>query len=218
MFPTEPSCCTCSTLETLPHFSLAYQNEIDAITKRGKVAEVHFLNLYRMLAEAPDPATLIKSVLDQSSSLTDSETLSMENKNLRADLDASTKELASLRGQANEHAQVAAKLARLEQTMDQLIAEKVEARERELRLELEEKTALFKEREHALNRQLQQHLSTLATLQSTHDVAQRRLVEGDEERYGREVEGRWREVEMLQGEVERERARRGEVERENVGV
>jgi hypothetical protein len=171
-----------------------------------------------MLADAPDPGTLIKSVLDQSSSLTDSETLSMENSRLRSDLDSSTKELGTLRSQAAEHAQTAAKLARLEQSMDQLIAERVDAKEREIRLELEEKTSLFKEREHALNRQLQQHLTALATLQSTHDVAQRRLVEGDEERYGREVEGRWREVEMLQGEVERERARRGEVERENVGL
>ncbi|KAI9022657.1 CASP C terminal-domain-containing protein [Hyaloraphidium curvatum] len=193
----------------------AYQNEIDSITKRGKTAEMHFLNLYRLLAEAPDPGMLIKSVLDQSSSLTDSETLSLENQRLRADLDAQVREMASLRSQAAEGQQAASRLSRLEQTMEQQVSDRVDAAERALRIELEEKTALFREREHALQRQLAQHLAALAALQSTHDVAQRRLVEGEEERYGREVEGRWREVEMLQSEVERERARRGEVEREN---
>ncbi|OUM68045.1 hypothetical protein PIROE2DRAFT_23437, partial [Piromyces sp. E2] len=37
----------------------AYQNEIDNITKRSKVSETAFLNVYKLLLEAPDPSVLI---------------------------------------------------------------------------------------------------------------------------------------------------------------
>jgi homeobox protein cut-like len=42
---------------------LGYQNEIDNITKRSKLAETAFLNLYKKIAEAPDPSPLISTVV-----------------------------------------------------------------------------------------------------------------------------------------------------------
>jgi len=41
----------------------AYQNEIDNITKRSKVSETAFLNVYKILLEAPDPSVLLTSVM-----------------------------------------------------------------------------------------------------------------------------------------------------------
>ena len=41
-------------------FILAYQSEIDALTKRSKVSENAFLSVYKVLAEAPDPYPLLE--------------------------------------------------------------------------------------------------------------------------------------------------------------
>jgi len=41
----------------------AYQNEIDNITKRSKVSETAFLNVYKLLLEAPDPSALLSSFM-----------------------------------------------------------------------------------------------------------------------------------------------------------
>jgi homeobox protein cut-like len=39
-------------------FDVEYQAEIDKISKRSKISESAFLNLYKLLAEVPDPCPL----------------------------------------------------------------------------------------------------------------------------------------------------------------
>jgi homeobox protein cut-like len=41
----------------------AYQTEIDNLTKRSKSAESAFLNLYKVLADAPDPYPLLEAAV-----------------------------------------------------------------------------------------------------------------------------------------------------------
>jgi len=42
---------------------IAYQIEIDNLTKRSKSAENAFLNVYKVLAEAPDPYPLLEAAV-----------------------------------------------------------------------------------------------------------------------------------------------------------
>lgn len=41
----------------------AYQTEIDSLTKRSKASENAFLNVYKVLAEAPDPYPLFEAAV-----------------------------------------------------------------------------------------------------------------------------------------------------------
>lgn len=41
----------------------AYQTEIDNLTKRSKASENAFLNVYKVLAEAPDPYPLLEAAV-----------------------------------------------------------------------------------------------------------------------------------------------------------
>lgn len=45
------------------HCHKAYQTEIDSLTRRSKVAENAFLNVYKLLAEAPDPYPLLDAAV-----------------------------------------------------------------------------------------------------------------------------------------------------------
>lgn len=42
---------------------IGYQAEIDNITRRTKYAESSFLTLYKVLADAPDPAPLFEAAI-----------------------------------------------------------------------------------------------------------------------------------------------------------
>ena len=42
---------------------IAYQTEIDNLTKRSKFAENAFLDVYKVLAEAPDPYPLLEATV-----------------------------------------------------------------------------------------------------------------------------------------------------------
>jgi hypothetical protein len=46
--------------------TIAYQTEIDNLTKRSKVSENAFLNAYKVLAEAPDPYPLLEAAVVRS--------------------------------------------------------------------------------------------------------------------------------------------------------
>jgi homeobox protein cut-like len=46
-----------------PFPTSAYQSEIDSLTKRSKNAENAFLNVYKVLAEAPDPYPLLEAAV-----------------------------------------------------------------------------------------------------------------------------------------------------------
>ena len=48
---------------TPPSHPKAYQTEIDNLTRRSKVAESAFLNVYKLLAEAPDPFPLLDAAV-----------------------------------------------------------------------------------------------------------------------------------------------------------
>lgn len=44
-------------------YCAAYQTEIDSLTKRSKFAENAFLDVYKVLAEAPDPYPLLEATV-----------------------------------------------------------------------------------------------------------------------------------------------------------
>ncbi|KAF9231185.1 hypothetical protein BU15DRAFT_68552 [Melanogaster broomeanus] len=64
----------------------AYQQEIDNLTKRSKTAESAFLNVYKVLAEAPDPYPLLKAALEQTITSTANASLGAEVDTLKAEV------------------------------------------------------------------------------------------------------------------------------------
>jgi homeobox protein cut-like len=50
-------------MTSVRYFYPAYQTEIDNLTKRSKASENAFLNVYKVLAEAPDPYPLLEAAV-----------------------------------------------------------------------------------------------------------------------------------------------------------
>ncbi len=58
---SQPLTFSCSLI--LHFLDTAYQTEIDSLTKRSKSSESAFLNLYKVLADAPDPYPLLEAAV-----------------------------------------------------------------------------------------------------------------------------------------------------------
>jgi homeobox protein cut-like len=91
----------------------AYQGEIDSLTRRSKMSETSFLNVYKLLADAPDPYPLLDAAVDQTVKVAEARMLESELGRLRL-------ENAELRKQVGEMPAVEEKRKKAENRAEQL--------------------------------------------------------------------------------------------------
>ncbi|GAA6023391.1 hypothetical protein JCM10207_002531 [Rhodosporidiobolus poonsookiae] len=192
----------------------AYQTEIDSLTKRSKVAENAFLNVYKLLAEAPDPYPLLDAAVDQTARASEAQLL-------QAELARQKEENASLRQQLQDAAagekekrRLMEKVEKLEGRMDDMIQEKVAAKEAEQHAIYDERLRNYEEREKDLQRQVSVARTQLRELRATADTSQARLFDR-EQRQDQETLARLAEADQITEDLERAQARVAEVERRN---
>ncbi|TFK73911.1 hypothetical protein BDN72DRAFT_834236 [Pluteus cervinus] len=192
----------------------AYQTEIDNLTKRSKVSENAFLNVYKVIAEAPDPYPLLEAAVDQTAKIAEAREMETEVLRLR-------EENAELRRRVNDmsSAEAAKKKAemrveQLEQKMDELILEKVAQKENELNATYDEKMRNYEEREQDLQRQLSLSRSQLRDLRVSHESNQAKLLDHSQ-RQDQEVVTKLAELDMIVADLERANSRVAAVERRN---
>ncbi|TPX35076.1 hypothetical protein SmJEL517_g02488 [Synchytrium microbalum] len=192
----------------------AYQTEIDSITKRCKAAESAFLNVYKVIAEAPDPAPIIANMMDQTKELTELTSLKDENKRLREELADVNRDAAAGKGAETSIQTLKQRLAKYEAKLDEMVSEKVLAKEIEIKTATDEKIKIYKDTEHALQRQLNIVTDQLSSLQATHDAIRSRLVDTSQ-KTDDEGAARLAEVEMIVSDLERANSKISVLEREN---
>ncbi|KAI0374103.1 hypothetical protein BV20DRAFT_1033504 [Pilatotrama ljubarskyi] len=192
----------------------AYQTEIDNLTKRAKTAENAFLNVYKVLAEAPDPYPLLEAAVDQTVKVAEARELELE-------LQRSREENAELRKRLNEVSSLEsakkkaeARAEQLEQKMEDLIQEKVTQKENELNATYDEKMRNYEEREQDLQRQLALTKNQLRDLRMSHESNQAKLLDHTQ-RQDHEVVAKLAELDMMVADLEHANSRVATVERRN---
>ncbi|KAL1934315.1 hypothetical protein VTP01DRAFT_6497 [Rhizomucor pusillus] len=191
-----------------------YQAEIDNITKRTKFAENAFLTLYKVLADAPDPAPLFEAAIDQSAKAFDNDTLKTENETLRLELEEMQKQVKYLQAVEQTNCDLKQRITKLEAAAEEKKQDELVKREQELTQQYNEKIRNYKEREHELQTQLNQALDQLTQLQHTHDDTQALLISHNK-KYDEQVVGKLAELDIVAMELERANSRIVELERRN---
>ncbi|KAH9858790.1 hypothetical protein C2E23DRAFT_19955 [Lenzites betulinus] len=192
----------------------AYQTEIDSLTKRAKTAENAFLNVYKVLAEAPDPYPLLEAAVDQTVKVAEARELELE-------LQRSREENAELRKRLNEVSALEsakkkadARVEQLEQKMEDLIQEKVAQKENEFNATYDEKMRNYEEREQDLQRQVALTKNQLRDLRMSHESNQAKLLDHTQ-RQDQEVVAKLTELDMMVADLEHANSRVATVERRN---
>ncbi|GAB5590301.1 hypothetical protein Unana1_05201 [Umbelopsis nana] len=192
----------------------AYQTEIDSLTKRTKYSENSFLSIYKLLADAPDPTPFLEAAVDQSTKLIDQDSLSKENESLRQQLQEANKQLAIAKETASEASDWKQKYEQLETKYQDSINEKVEEKEQENKLQLNQKIKYYKEREYDLQKQLSQAHNQLTQLKHSHDDSQAKLIDHSS-KYDEEVVAKLAELDIVVMDLERANARVVEAQSKN---
>ncbi|KAI0318257.1 CASP C terminal-domain-containing protein, partial [Amylostereum chailletii] len=197
----------------------AYQTEIDSLTKRCKFAENAFLDVYKVLAEAPDPYPLLEAAIDHT--VKAAETREMED-----ELQRTRKENTELQKRVDGFASVEAlkrkaetKAEQLEEKMDNMIQERVTQKENELNAAYDEKMRNYEERrrEQDLQRQVSLVREQLRDLRMSNESNQARLLD-QSQRQDQEVYAKLAEMDMVVDDLERANTRVATVERRNIAT
>ncbi|OAV94748.1 hypothetical protein PTTG_03091 [Puccinia triticina 1-1 BBBD Race 1] len=192
----------------------AYQAEIDALTKRSKTSESAFLNIYKLLAEAPDPYPLLEAAVDQT-------VRASEAKLLESELSRANDQIKSLKSQLKEAEKVekesqkqAEKLEKLESKLEDIVKLQVSNKEAELDAVYGERIMNFQQREKDLTKQLELTKKQLADLRTSNESNQAKILD-DSSRRDFETVSRRAEIELVEVDLERSQRRIEEVERRN---
>ncbi|BFZ61164.1 hypothetical protein YB2330_002223 [Saitoella coloradoensis] len=180
-----------------------YQTEIDSLTKRAKNAESHFLSLYKVVGEAPDPYPLLEATLDQAVNSAELDKLKEENASLKAKL-TSQEDIDDLK----------AKLAKAESQIETTAKEREDAKEQELKALIQEKERNWAEKETSLTAQAQESREQVKELKAEKEVAQARAAVHDA-KFDEGVAGRLAELDIVIGDLERANLRVTEVSKRN---
>lgn len=120
-----------------------YQAEIDNLTNRCKFAESCFMNVYKLMADAPDPEPLLEA--SSSSVQQASELVSLKEKNSQLE-----KKLVKY----SDYEKVKGKLVDLEMRQAEVTAEKVTAKQKEIEAIWDEKSKAWESKEKELSQQV----------------------------------------------------------------
>lgn len=192
----------------------AYQQEIDGLTRRSKVAESAFLNIYKVLAEAPDPYPLLENVVEQAIASTENASLSAEVASLKSELSRLRSENGDIRRENSTLEATKRKLEVLETKTDDLINEKILQKENELNATYDERMRNYEEREQDLVRQVSLYKTQLRDLRLSNETSQAKLLDVSS-RADQDLVSRLAEADMVLADLERANNRVAAVEGRN---
>ncbi|KAI8644803.1 CASP C terminal-domain-containing protein [Parasitella parasitica] len=191
-----------------------YQAEIDNITKRTKYAENAFLTVYKLLADAPDPAPLFEIAVDQTAKMVDNTSLQNENSYLKEQLQKANENIKRLEATEKTNQELVQKVSSLEESLAERKSKDTSQMEQEMKDQYSDKIRQLKEREYDLQKQLNQALDQLTDLRQSHDDTQAQLI-GHDQKYDEEVVGKLAELDIVTMDLERANGKIIQLEKKN---
>lgn len=191
----------------------SYQEEIDRLTLRSSFAEKAFLALYKPLSELPDPVLGLNRATEELQQVGKVGELEAENRRLQKEVEEFHKEFQEIQNQEVTVRRLEERLREYEGQMEELVADKVKARERELTEEHSRDALALEERIAESQRQLASARAELLAVRQAYDAAQASLFDL-KLRHDDEQAARQAQVELLFSEVERANASVLSLERE----
>ncbi|KAJ9098530.1 hypothetical protein QFC19_006298 [Naganishia cerealis] len=192
----------------------SYQQEIDSLTRRSQRSESMFLNIYKLLAEAPDPYPLLEAAIhhaiqaEEASSIREQcDGLQRENAVLRSDV-------ASFKGAEERRKRAEAKILSLEEKMESVVTERLQQKENELIARYDERLRNYQEREVDLQKQLTSLRAQLTDLHSSNENTQARLADASQ-RLDQDTVAKLLELDFVVAELQRANERVATVENRN---
>ncbi|KJE94542.1 hypothetical protein CAOG_05174 [Capsaspora owczarzaki ATCC 30864] len=190
-----------------------YQTEIDTLSKRGKSAETFLANVYRKLADAPDPLPALRETLALQQRMQSVRDLEVENRKLRETMDEYHKEIADVKNQDVTITRLKERVKELEQGIDQSVKSKSKAAEQQMQEEFSERERAVQQQKIELATRLGQQEGLASGLKSQLEIAQSQLMDF-RARHEEELHAKASEVELLLSDLDRANTKVAAAERQ----
>ena len=149
-----------------------YQKEIDAITKRAKYSDHNFLELYKLLREAPDPVPPIAGIVDSKHELGNNKALNEEVQTLRNKLSEYETEFRDLKNQEVTIENLRLQVQQYEEQLHKGITQGIEAQREQDNLKQLGLLESLRENESRLQHQVEQQNEGARRALAEHESAQ----------------------------------------------
>ncbi|ORX40652.1 CASP C terminal-domain-containing protein [Kockovaella imperatae] len=183
----------------------AYQSEIDSLTRRAKMSETSFLNVYKLLSDAPDPYPLLDAAVDQTVKVAEARMMQAEANRLREE-NAELKKQVAQKDQVEEKRKKAEKKA---EDLEQKVKDHVK-----LRREVSTQSSSLTCREKDLQRQVQTAKDQVRDMHMSNENTQAKLMDASQ-RQEQDVVARLAEMDLVAADLIRANERVATVERRN---
>ena len=183
-----------------------YQEEIDTLSKQAKFSENSFLNVYKFLAQAPDPVLGLTAVQanheykDRSNSRISE--LELENKRLKTELEEFRKDFQEIKNQEVTIRKLEEQIEEYEIQFQEIVVNKIKESQEKMEMENNKTLNSLREKEVEIEKIKQQYNNEINRLQHTLEICQTELLDLKSNYDSKQI-AKQTEDQMLQDEVDR---------------
>ncbi|XP_065830385.1 protein CASP-like [Oscarella lobularis] len=180
----------------------SFQAEVDSLSRRSKAAETAFLNIYRKVADAPDPTAALEQVASQQRRIDSLQAFEIENKKLKETLAEYNSEFAQVKNQEVTIGCLKEKIREMEDRREEDMAALVQEKVKELQLEHTAAERALQETQVAVATKLGEAEQRIVALQTALNAAQSEVLDL-KSKYDEDLAAKTSEVSIVITDLER---------------
>lgn len=193
----------------------SFQNEVDALAKRAKAAEKAFFEIYKTLADVPDPVPILDQSIERNQQLASKiQDYEIETKQLRETMTDQAKEITDLKSKEKKLQEMQALVAQYDKNIDETMKEKLATEVDKIKAEYEDKFHLIQEQKSELSKKCRDAENEVKITQRQLEQTQSELYEASN-KLNQKSDAKSEEVEMMLNDLEAANQRAIIAERES---
>jgi len=179
-----------------------FQNEIDALAKRAKVAEKAFFDIYQTLADVPDPLPILDQAIERNQQLASKiQDYEIETKQLRETMGDQANEITELKTKEKKMQELQSLVAQYDKNIDETMKKKLADEVENIRVEFDEKFRLVEDQKEELAKKFKDSETVTKTTQRQLEQTQSELYDAAN-KLSQKSDAKSEEVEMLLNDLE----------------
>lgn len=180
----------------------SFQNEVDSLAKRSKAAEKAFFDIYRSLADVPDPLPILEQSIERNQQLSSKiQDYEIETKQLRETMNDQAKEITELKSKDKKLQELQNLVAQYDKNIDSTMKEKLATEVEKIKAEFNDKMQLVEDQKEELTKKCKDAENVAKVTQRQLEQTQSDLFEATN-KLAQKSDAKTDEVEMLMNDLE----------------
>ena len=180
----------------------SFQNEIDALAKRAKAAEKAFFDIYRTVADIPDPLPILEQSVDRNQQLNSKiQDYEIETNTIRETMGDMAKEITELKTKEKKMIELQSLVAQYDKNIDETMKEKLAGEVDKIQADFDDKLQLVEDEKETLAKKCKEAETASKSTHHLLEQAQSELYESNL-KLSQKSDANHEEVEMLLNDLE----------------